>query len=77
LFLNTIHPPFEVAIVGNKSGQLRDELMRYYLPNCLILGGNTEGYLPLLEGKLQKGESIYMCVKIRCVSSLLRQLQKL
>jgi uncharacterized protein len=66
LFLNIVTPPFEVAIVGEKSKELQNEMMRYYLPNALILGGNREG-LPLLEGKLQKGETyIYVCQNKTC-----------
>lgn len=62
LLAQLVKPPFEVAIVGNQSAVLRDELMRHYLPNALILGGNTEGSLSLLEGKLQQGETyIYVC----------------
>jgi uncharacterized protein len=67
LFLDVVNPPFEVAIVGENAGQLRSELMRYYLPNTLILGGYTEGSLPLLESKLKKGETyIYVCQNKAC-----------
>jgi hypothetical protein len=67
LFLTLVKPPFEVAIVGKDSKKLRDELMRYYLPNAVILGGNTEGVLPLLENKLNRGETyIYVCQNKAC-----------
>ncbi len=67
LFLNIVQPPFEIAIVGKDSKKLRDELMHYYLPNVVILGGNTEGVLPLLEGKLKQGETyIYVCQNKAC-----------
>jgi uncharacterized protein len=67
LFLNVVNPPYEIAIVGDNAGQLRNELMTYYLPNALILGGYTEGSLPLLAGKLKKEETyIYVCQNKAC-----------
>jgi uncharacterized protein len=84
LFLNVVQPPYEVAIVGDNAGQLRNELIRHYLPNALILGGNTEGGLiPMLEGKLRKGETwIYVCQNKACkqpvktVAEALKLIQK-
>jgi uncharacterized protein len=67
LFSKIVNPPYEVAIVGKNAASLRTELMQYYLPNALILGGNTEGVLPLLEGKLQENETyIYVCQNKTC-----------
>jgi uncharacterized protein len=67
LYFDIIQPPFEVAIVGQDAEKLRDGLMRYYLPNALVLGGNTEGPLRLLEGKWKQEETyIYVCQNKAC-----------
>jgi uncharacterized protein len=67
LFMNLVHPPFEVAIVGEKSSNKRDSLLPIYLPNVLLLGGKTEGTLPLLKDKLQKDDTyIYVCRNKTC-----------
>jgi uncharacterized protein YyaL (SSP411 family) len=62
LYLDVVRPPFEVAIVGDNFEAKRNELMRHYLPNALLLGGKDEGSLELLKEKLQEGETlIYVC----------------
>jgi uncharacterized protein YyaL (SSP411 family) len=56
------HPYYEVAIVGPDAQNLRAEMGKKYLPNVLYIGGKDEGTLPLLEYKLQKGQTtIYVC----------------
>jgi uncharacterized protein YyaL (SSP411 family) len=53
---------YEVAIVGDKSNEKRNELAQYYIPHMILLGGNNEGTLELLKEKLQEGETyIYVC----------------
>jgi len=55
-------PVYEVAIVGDNYESILAEMQKNYLPNALYLGGKTEGKLPLLEFKLQKGQTtIYVC----------------
>lgn len=55
-------PMYEVAIVGDKSNEKRNELAQYYIPHMILLGGNNEGTLELLKEKLQEGETyIYVC----------------
>ena len=55
-------PIYEVAIVGDNYKEILKKMQQNYLPNVLYLGGKTEGKLPLLEFKLQKGETIiYVC----------------
>lgn len=57
-----VAPPYEVAIVGNHAGEIRQKLDESYLPNVLFSGGSNEGSLPLLENKLVPGQTtIYVC----------------
>ncbi|MEO6721409.1 MAG: thioredoxin domain-containing protein [Ferruginibacter sp.] len=59
--------PFEVAIVGNDYAAKRKEFDKYYLPNVFLSGGNSEGSLSLLEGKLVPGKTtIYVCRNKSC-----------
>ena len=45
----------------------RNELMKNYIPNAILLGGKDEGNLELLKGKLQEGETmIYVCQNKVC-----------
>jgi uncharacterized protein YyaL (SSP411 family) len=67
LYLDFVNRPYEVAIVGDDFAAKRNELMKNYLPNALLLGGQTEGNLELLKGKLQEGETmIYVCQNKVC-----------
>ncbi len=62
-----VHPPYEVAIVGNNAEELRKELMSKFIPNAIYLGGKTEGSLELLKDKLVKGHTyIYVCQNKAC-----------
>lgn len=59
--------PFEVAIVGNDYASKRKEIDTHYLPNIFLSGGNSEGSLSLLEGKLVPGKTtIYVCRNKSC-----------
>ncbi|MFQ5446929.1 MAG: thioredoxin domain-containing protein [Saprospiraceae bacterium] len=67
LYLDLVKPPYEVAIVGADAAVKRDELMRHYIPNALLLGGKDEGSLELLKDKLQDGITyIYVCQNKVC-----------
>ena len=67
LYWAILNPPFEVAVIGDNSRALSKELMQYYLPNVLILGGKSEGNLQLLQDKLIEGETrIYVCKNKVC-----------
>ncbi|MFK8105433.1 MAG: thioredoxin domain-containing protein [Saprospiraceae bacterium] len=67
LYMDGINPPYELAIVGKDYERLRNELMRNYLPNAILLGGKNEGSLELLKDKLQEGETmIYVCQNKVC-----------
>jgi uncharacterized protein len=77
-----IQPPAEVAIVGDQWLARRKELDKHFLPNIILMGGKTEGTLPLLEHKLMKGETtIYVCRNKACklpvnkIDSALKQLK--
>ncbi len=67
LYASLVNPPYEIAIVGDNHNQLRSEMLPYYLPNALLLGGKDEGSLELLKSKLQEGETmIYVCQNKVC-----------
>jgi len=52
---------FEVAIMGDEHHEKSQALMKNYLPDVLLMGGNTEN-LPLLEYKYVAGKTIiYVC----------------
>ena len=54
--------PCEAAIVGGEFEIIRKEFDRHYLPDVLLSGGEDEGSLPLLDGKLIEGQTtIYVC----------------
>ena len=59
--------PYEVAILGDNHEEVRQELDRHHLPDVFLLGGGTEGYLPLLKNKLVDGQTtIYVCRQKTC-----------
>lgn len=62
-----VSPPFEVAIVGNKYRDLRQEMDANYLSNILLSGDSSEGNLPPLESKLVESHTnIYVCQDKSC-----------
>ncbi len=67
LYNDMVHTPYEIAIVGPDAATLRDEMQKRFLPDALFLGGEKEGNMKLLEGKLQEGETfIYVCQNKVC-----------
>lgn len=67
LYLDLANPPFEVAVVGENWPVIMEKLNQEFTPNALYLGGNTEGNLELLKGKLVEGETvIYVCQNKVC-----------
>lgn len=67
LALQLIHPPFEVAILGDNAIEKREEFDQHYLPDVLFMGGKKEGSLSLLEHKLIAGQTtIYVCSNKTC-----------
>ncbi|MGB1248659.1 MAG: thioredoxin domain-containing protein, partial [Chitinophagales bacterium] len=62
-----VHPPYEIAIVGDNFEEKRKEMQQQFIPNALYMGGKDEGTIPLLEGKLQEGETfVYVCQNKVC-----------
>ena len=63
-----IEKPLEVAIVGKNCILKRKELDKHYLPNIILMGGKTEGKLPILKNKLVDGQTtIYVCKNKSCM----------
>jgi uncharacterized protein YyaL (SSP411 family) len=59
--------PFEVAIMGDDYDIKRKSLTTEFLPATMILGGNKESDLELLQGKLMQDKTmIYVCVNKTC-----------
>jgi hypothetical protein len=51
----------EVAVMGENAHSIRSEIMRYYNPTSLFVGGTDEN-LPLLINKSVAGQTmIYVC----------------
>jgi uncharacterized protein YyaL (SSP411 family) len=62
-----VHPVAEVAIVGDEWETQRKKLDRHFLPHMILMGGKNQGKLPLLEGKLIKGQTtIFVCKNKAC-----------
>ncbi len=80
LLLNEVSGVFEVAITGPESLLRRKEIDSAYIPNKLMLGGET-GNLPLLEGKFTGETMIYVCrdktcqLPVREASEALKQMR--
>ncbi|MEO9966216.1 MAG: thioredoxin domain-containing protein [Reichenbachiella sp.] len=59
---------YEVAIVGKDAQSKKLEFVKEYYPNKILLGGDDEGSLELLEGKHAKGKTlIYVCEDKSCL----------
>lgn len=60
--LQFVSKPYEVAIVGPGFEKARAAFDKNYFPNAIFLGGETEGSLALLKGKLSPRETtIFVC----------------
>lgn len=67
LYLEMSYPTYEIAITGPESMKLAQELHQHFLPNTLVLGGNEEGKMELLKGKIQEDRTlIYVCFNKVC-----------
>ncbi len=67
LYLELLNPPYEIAILGENYETLRSEMATTYLPNAVLLGGNSEGTMDLLKDKLQEDQTlIYVCQNKVC-----------
>ncbi len=74
-------PLYEVAITGGDFAGKRKQFDEHYLPNVILLGGNTVSTLALLENKLVEGQTmIYVCRDKACelpVSDVEKALQQI
>lgn len=62
-----VNQPREIAIVGKDAEKIREEMMSYFIPNAIFIGGENESNLELLKGKLVAGETyIYVCQNRVC-----------
>ncbi len=60
--LNYTEAHYEIAIVGPEAEKVRKEIATHYIPNSILLGGESEGTLDLLKYKLVEGQTtIYVC----------------
>lgn len=67
LLLYYVQPFYEVAITGTKAVEKLKELNRYYLPNALFSGSETESSVPLLANRWVKEQTmIYVCYNKTC-----------
>ncbi len=67
LYIDLKNHPYEVAMVGSKSFNKALEWQSHYVPNAILLGGESEGSLQLLTDKLQEGLTmIYVCQNKVC-----------
>ena len=76
-------PLYEVAIMGDDFKNKRQQFDEHYLPNVILLGGNADSKLALLENKMVNGQTtIYVCRDKSCelpvgeVEKALRQIGK-
>jgi len=62
-----VNQPFEVAILGRDHSDVRTALDDHYMPDVLLLGGDSEGNLELLQHKLvEEQTTIYVCRDKSC-----------
>ncbi|MCX2575014.1 thioredoxin domain-containing protein [Pedobacter sandarakinus] len=60
LLLNEVYGINEIAIAGEASTKVKQELSSHYIPNKITLGG-TKSNLPLLKGKQSNETKVYIC----------------
>lgn len=68
LYTYLVSPTAEVAIVGEHTDELRNELYETYYPNKVVLGTESESNLPLLKGKstINNQSTIFVCYNKTC-----------
>ncbi len=73
---------YEVAVTDEGASQLANQLRERYLPNMLLMGGESKSSLPLLEGKFLGIPTIFVCENKTCqlpvsdLESALKQMHK-
>jgi len=59
--------PYVVAIVGDKTPEMKQQFDKQFLPNCIFIGTKIKSSLPLLEDKHPASETlIYVCKNKTC-----------
>ncbi|UII24345.1 thioredoxin domain-containing protein [Fulvivirga ligni] len=84
LYTYLLNPTAEIAIVGNEALAFRNEFVKRYVPNKILMGTTSSSDLPLLEEKTAAGSktTIYVCYNKTCklpvheVEKAYEQLQK-
>lgn len=67
LGLYQAYPYYEVAISGKEARDYFEQLMPHLYPNCLWLWSSEESRIPVLENRLQEGQTlIYPCQEGSC-----------
>ena len=67
VYLLMTHDFYEGAIVGEDYRTLKAETEQYFLPFAILMGGDKEGNLELLQEKLNEGRTyIYVCKDKMC-----------
>jgi len=68
LYAALLKPTAEIAIVGPKTEEKRQELARHYLPNIVLAGAIETSTLPLLQERTAiKGQTtLYVCFNRAC-----------
>lgn len=56
---------YEIALTGEGYENMQKELNRHYIPNKILMGG-TSGTLPLLENRIGKDATAYVCQNKSC-----------
>ncbi|HEY9196142.1 MAG TPA: thioredoxin domain-containing protein, partial [Mucilaginibacter sp.] len=65
LLLDEVFGVNEIAITGSNAEAFRKEMENNYIPNKIMLGGNT-GSLPLLQDKFGASTQIFICKDKTC-----------
>ena len=73
----------EIVIIGDAADDLRKDLDRFFIPNKVVLGSETQSQLPLLQNKTDRNGKtlIYVCYDKTCqlpvtsVEEALKQIQ--
>ncbi|NPD46056.1 MULTISPECIES: thioredoxin domain-containing protein [unclassified Lentimicrobium] len=67
LLMRFLSPAKEVVMMGEKSQEWIIEIQKSYSFNTVFAGSKKDAYLPLMEGRYQKGTSlIYVCENKSC-----------
>jgi uncharacterized protein YyaL (SSP411 family) len=81
LISRLVYPDFEVAICGPEYKRKRADFEYNYLPNVVLLGGNGNGKLPLLQHKFSNEKTqFFICqnktcqLPVDCISQVLEMI---